>query len=483
MSAIPGPLESPHPHVRPAFEEQHAGFAAYDSAAGWVVIEGPSGAGGHGLTGHGADGVAYNVRTGELEIWDTKGISRTKRMRISMKDGPTAITVNLAAYIDELIPRVQAIPDLPHRALILHRLRQLQRAVRGQGPVPANVRLMIVSARAEGVTAHLRNYWIRRGVNLPIEFRSTRVVPAAPPPAPVSGTSPHAAPAVDPPSRGIGNRRGVGGGRARVRAGMSGALKAGAADLFYSYQSNVLAAQETVRAQKALKSKIADVEYLRRAGWWVVLRMEMQVPERRDFFGYDEAKPRFLCWRANWARTRETAINPPPTPGQVLPTRPGVRMREAKNEDNPCKPPKGYTSETSQLVVLDPRPPAIRAVPHFEDSGKLAGTYAPLQRLRWTGPVPDDALNRQLRIKTVFGQPMISIFLGRERLTLEDLKIETSSFECTILRPSTDYFLSDSSFRFTASRKGGADIFVEEYASRMQNARGTILWQELAMGS
>jgi hypothetical protein len=188
----------------------------------------------------------------------------------------------------------------------------------------------------------------------------------------------------------------------------------------------------------------------------------------------DEPKPRFLCWQASWGRSRDEAVNPSTT-GGVYPGVSRQQMREERRVQSPCKVPEGYTTEMSQLVVLEPLPP----VRHYRDSGKLAGTYVPRARLRWTGPVPADAMNRQLRIKTVFGQPVIAIFLGRELLTLEDLRIEPERFECTILRPKTDYFLSDSRFRFAPARKGGPDVFAEEYVSRMEQARGTIIWQEL----
>jgi hypothetical protein len=55
--------------------EQSIGFWLGDK--GYVIIEGPSGTGGHGINAHGFDGIAFNPDTGDLIIYDNKSLARS----------------------------------------------------------------------------------------------------------------------------------------------------------------------------------------------------------------------------------------------------------------------------------------------------------------------------------------------------------------------------------------------------------------------
>ena len=162
-----------HVHDRPAFEEQHVGFARYRFEEGWVYIEGPSGAGGHALTAPGFDGVAYNTHTGELELVEQKGISRTRP--VELKDKPTAVTKKLVKNLDDVIAKVAKMTDLPDQRKILSLLKKTRDALDGKGTVPDRVRIRITSERGTRITKGLRDYWKKRGVDLTVEFGSTAV--------------------------------------------------------------------------------------------------------------------------------------------------------------------------------------------------------------------------------------------------------------------------------------------------------------------
>ena len=53
--------------------EQTMGFA-YRQDKDWIFLDGPSGAGGHGITQPGFDGVAYNISADEMHILDNKAL-------------------------------------------------------------------------------------------------------------------------------------------------------------------------------------------------------------------------------------------------------------------------------------------------------------------------------------------------------------------------------------------------------------------------
>ncbi len=159
-------------HARGLFGEQEMAFRGYRAEDGWAVIEGPSGAAGHGVTTSGFDAVAYNVRTGELHIVDNKSFARPGNV-----SSATAIERNLLRNLENLITRVESTSPhtLPPREEVLRLLRQTRAALRGGGRIPDRVQLTVTAAggQSTGVTARLA----RRG----IRFRDLSAVEAAPP--------------------------------------------------------------------------------------------------------------------------------------------------------------------------------------------------------------------------------------------------------------------------------------------------------------
>jgi hypothetical protein len=166
-AASPGSMARPGPstpgHQRGHSGEQSAAFAMYRAEDGWTILRGPSGtsAEGHGTTSTGEDILAYNVRTGELDIVDNKSYKRKGNVSEA-----TAIQRDktLPKNIDNMIAYVKgkSLEDLPMRQDVLRRLRQAKAAVRDGRPMPARVSLVVTHAesRTTGVTQRLRNQGI-----------------------------------------------------------------------------------------------------------------------------------------------------------------------------------------------------------------------------------------------------------------------------------------------------------------------------------
>jgi Domain of unknown function (DUF4157) len=148
-------LRQPPGHQRGHAGEQQMGFGSYSAENGWAFVEGPSGAAGHGTTQPGPDGVAYNVRTGEVHILDNKSWARTGVGKATAID-PTA---NLLKNLDKLIAKVQGMSpeQLPYRQRVLRSLRQTRAALRSGGQIPGRVRMIVTNAvgRSTHVTARL----------------------------------------------------------------------------------------------------------------------------------------------------------------------------------------------------------------------------------------------------------------------------------------------------------------------------------------
>jgi hypothetical protein len=144
-------------HARGHVGEQAMGAGSYRAENGWVFIDGPSGGGGHAVTQSGADGVAYNVRTGELHILDNKSLARRGNVGSATAIDPAR---NLVQNLTRMIRAVEGTsPDQnPYRQRILRRLRQTRARVRAGQPPPGQVRLIVTNAggRSTGVTARLR---------------------------------------------------------------------------------------------------------------------------------------------------------------------------------------------------------------------------------------------------------------------------------------------------------------------------------------
>ncbi|MBD2357971.1 DUF4157 domain-containing protein [Tolypothrix sp. FACHB-123] len=158
QSGIPVPHPMYPPHARGHIGEQTMGFA-YSRENGWIFIEGPSGAGGHGVTQPGLDGVAYNTRTRELHILDNKAISTSRSI-----SSASAITRNLENNISRLIGQVEGMSaqELRNRQDILRLLRQTRASISSGSSPPGRVRIIVSNAAglAQGVTDTLRRQGI-----------------------------------------------------------------------------------------------------------------------------------------------------------------------------------------------------------------------------------------------------------------------------------------------------------------------------------
>jgi Domain of unknown function (DUF4157) len=208
-------------HDRGYAGEQGMAFAGYPQPE-WELIEGPSGAAGHGVTNRGFDAVAVRVQgTFEVHLVDNKSLARAGNV-----SGATALTKNLVSNLDGLITRVNgtAYNDFPQIQQVRTALAQARAALSTPGAqLPPTVRLLVTNygGRSTGVTARLAAQGVQfRDLNGPPTAAQT----AKAPPRPATPGGPpaeehQAAPTDEPELR-------PGGGRARAAAGA--AIKIGA---------------------------------------------------------------------------------------------------------------------------------------------------------------------------------------------------------------------------------------------------------------
>ena len=175
------------------FGEQSMGF--YFGERGFFFVDGPSGAGGHGLYDHGFDGVGYNPQTSQLIIYDNKSFSSSRNIAKGRADSIDP-AVNLVQNLDAMIAQVQGMNDMPHRVKILEKLNQTRQAVhqfnttsvvvanrRIQWPRGVNLALSNAGGESKGVT----KYWSDLGMqfidfaNAPPPRRRQQPAPLAPP--------------------------------------------------------------------------------------------------------------------------------------------------------------------------------------------------------------------------------------------------------------------------------------------------------------
>jgi hypothetical protein len=143
----------------------------YFNDAGFLIIEGPSGSGGHGINVHGFDGVAFKPETAELIIYDNKSTKPSGVKEV------TALKENLVKNLEELIERIEKRQatdfKIPHADKILDGLRKALKSASKRGVGwPDNVKLYVfgVSGRA----THLRPKLVKAiaKAGLPIKFAS-----------------------------------------------------------------------------------------------------------------------------------------------------------------------------------------------------------------------------------------------------------------------------------------------------------------------
>lgn len=202
-------------HARGFGGEQGMGFIHYRQEDGWIFFEGPSGSAGHGVTESGFDGVAYNVRTGEIHLIDNKSLARQGNVGSATAIDPSR---NLGKNLDGLIQRVEAAKDVPGRVRLLGRLRALKASLAAGKPLPQDVKLVVtgVGGRSTGVTGRLQSEGVefrpeptpksQPAATAPVKPPTT--MPAEPPAAATTALKPPtpveeppiAAPTVKPPA-------------------------------------------------------------------------------------------------------------------------------------------------------------------------------------------------------------------------------------------------------------------------------------------
>lgn len=186
-------------HTRGYGGEQSMGFNLYSAEEGWMFVEGPSGAAGHGVTGKGFDGIAYNPKLDELHLLDNKSLKASGNVASATAIDPSR---NLGKNLDAAIGRVEAMRDMPNRIRILDLLRAEKRALDSGGPFPSKVKLIVTGegGRSSGVTPALQSRGVefRRSAPVPTTPAAPKIpaaIPVAPipqslPPLPVVATTP-----------------------------------------------------------------------------------------------------------------------------------------------------------------------------------------------------------------------------------------------------------------------------------------------------
>ncbi len=138
-------------HASGFFGEQNMGFVLGER--GYEFIAGPSGAGGHGVTTSGFDGVAYNPRTGDLILGDNKTFKRVGNVVSATAIDPEK---NLQKNLKGMIAQIENHPnlgDFPNRSVVLQRLKTADQGLaawikggRQGSPNLGGVRLMVFNA-------------------------------------------------------------------------------------------------------------------------------------------------------------------------------------------------------------------------------------------------------------------------------------------------------------------------------------------------
>ena len=138
-------------HARGYGGEQTMGFG-YSQEKGWIIIEGPSGSAGHGVTTKGFDGVAYNATADELHLIDNKSL------KAGTVSSATAITKNLEKNLDTLIQKVEGLQDMPSQKRILQLLKEMRANIAKGIKIPKNTKLIVTGegGQAKAVSGTLQ---------------------------------------------------------------------------------------------------------------------------------------------------------------------------------------------------------------------------------------------------------------------------------------------------------------------------------------
>jgi hypothetical protein len=126
-------------HAGGALGELDLGFAL--GQRGFTFFIGPGGPGGHPLTGHGFDAVAYNPSSGELWLVDNKATGGIRNV-----GSASAVTTNLESSLTAAIQEVSQLQNVPNQPLVLQKLNNALNAVRSGSPLPSDVKLKVSNA-------------------------------------------------------------------------------------------------------------------------------------------------------------------------------------------------------------------------------------------------------------------------------------------------------------------------------------------------
>lgn len=137
-------------HDRGFSGEQDMGF--FLGERGYFIVNGPSGAAGHGITEKGFDGVAYNPERDHLIIYDNKAWSRRGSV-----GSASSIDQNLLKNLSEMERHVARMSDMPRQGRILDLLRHARMAVGAGALWPIQVQIAVSNAggRKSGISSRL----------------------------------------------------------------------------------------------------------------------------------------------------------------------------------------------------------------------------------------------------------------------------------------------------------------------------------------
>ena len=243
------------------FGEQGAGF--FFGSQGYFLVEGPSGTQepGHAANAPGFDGVAYNVKTDHLIIYDNKTFKSDRNVGCGTAIDPK---VNFGKNLEGLIRRMQRANGIPRQGRILDLLRRTHSAVTCGGVAPpANVQIAITNfgGNSTGVTATLAG----RGVTF-IDMNRAPAIPARPARVYVNT---HTIPGMAKPSSD---------GLARYNARRGRADAAAAAVTFVAQGLNDLALKHAIEGELArLTDQIANA-MASEGGAFVVINIDVFSP-------------------------------------------------------------------------------------------------------------------------------------------------------------------------------------------------------------
>lgn len=129
------------------FGEQSLGFIL--GAAGYMIIDGPSGAGGKAANAGGLDAIAYHPITKMLIVPDNKDKNEVVVYSAPAIDRNQKNAKGLSKpikYLDDAITKVKGMTDLPFKPEIVDRLQRLRDYHAGTAPEPPDAMLVVTNA-------------------------------------------------------------------------------------------------------------------------------------------------------------------------------------------------------------------------------------------------------------------------------------------------------------------------------------------------